>query len=147
MIDTKFSTLSTEFSTIIPGFSIRFKPFQQSFQQYLWENFITERIFCHEVPILTIEFNFLEEIMIKGVNKKVLEINNPQSVYFEKAVLYLKPNMNCVPEQLLKREADEFIRTISPKSSKYVLYVKLLIGISIAFSAVSAALVLLISFF
>ena len=28
--------------------------------------------------------------MIKGVNKKVLEINNPQSIYFEKAVLYLK---------------------------------------------------------
>ena len=27
--------------------------------------------------------------MIKGVNKKVLEINNPQSLYFEKAVLYL----------------------------------------------------------
>ncbi len=85
--------------------------------------------------------------MIKGVNKKVLEINNPQSVYFEKAVLYLKPNINCVPEKLLKREADELIHEISPKPSKYVFYIKLLIGISFAFSAVSAALVLLLSFF
>lgn len=85
--------------------------------------------------------------MIKGVNKKVLEINNPQSIYFEKAVLYLKPNMNCVPEKLLKREADELIHNISPKPSKYVLYIKLLIGISFAFSAVSASLVLLVSFF
>ena len=38
--------------------------------------------------------------MIKGVNKKVLEINNPQSLYFEKAVLYLKPNMTNIPYKL-----------------------------------------------
>ena len=41
--------------------------------------------------------------MIKGVNKKVLEINNPQSIYFEKAVLYLKPNMSNAPEKLINR--------------------------------------------
>lgn len=39
--------------------------------------------------------------MIKGVNKKVLEINNPQSLYFEKAVLYLKPNMTNIPLSLI----------------------------------------------
>lgn len=85
--------------------------------------------------------------MIKGVNKKVLEINNPESIYFEKAVLYLKPNMSAVPEKLLKREADDFINNISPKVPKYVSFVKLLIGISFAFSAVCIALVLLLSFF
>ncbi len=85
--------------------------------------------------------------MIKGVNKKVLEINNPQSVYFEKAVLYLKPNMNCVPEKLLKREADELIHSMSPKSNKCIPYIKLLIGISFAFSAVTTSIVLLLSFF
>ena len=47
--------------------------------------------------------------MIKGVNKKVLEINNPQSIYFEKAVLYLKPNMSNAPEKLISREANELI--------------------------------------
>ncbi|MBE6845491.1 MAG: hypothetical protein E7508_07250 [Ruminococcus sp.] len=85
--------------------------------------------------------------MIKGVNKKVLEINNPQSIYFEKAVLYLKPNMTCVPEKLLRREADELINGISPKERKCALYVKLLIGISLAFSAVLISLILLLSFF
>lgn len=85
--------------------------------------------------------------MIKGVNKKVLEVNNPQSIYFEKAVFYLKPNMTCVPEKLLKREADEFINDISPKERKLLLYTKLLIGISFAFSAVTAAIILLVSIF
>ncbi len=27
--------------------------------------------------------------MIKGVTKKIVEINNPDSIYFEKAVFYL----------------------------------------------------------
>ena len=54
--------------------------------------------------------------MIKGVNKKVLEINNPQSIYFEKAVLYLKPNMSTAPEKLISREADDLIKRMSPNS-------------------------------
>lgn len=84
--------------------------------------------------------------MIKGVNKKVLEINNPKSIYFEKAVLYLKPNMNCVPEKLVRREADQLIHEMSPKPHKYVLYIKLLVALSLAFSAVSVSLVLILSF-
>ena len=63
--------------------------------------------------------------MIKGVNKKVLEINNPQSIYFEKAVLYLKPNMSNAPEKLISREANELIRSMSPKPPKYVFWLKL----------------------
>lgn len=57
--------------------------------------------------------------MIKGVNKKVLEINNPQSLYFEKAVLYLKPNMSSVSYKLLRAEAEQMIRSMSPKTPKY----------------------------
>ena len=85
--------------------------------------------------------------MIKGVNKKVLEINNPQSIYFEKAVLYLKPNMDCTPEQLVRREADELMNSISPKLHKSVLYTKLLVAIAIAFAAVSLTLLLIITKF
>ena len=68
--------------------------------------------------------------MIKGVNKKVLEINNPQSIYFEKAVLYLKPNMSNAPEKLISREANELIRSMSPKPPKYVFWLKLLLIIT-----------------
>ncbi len=56
--------------------------------------------------------------MIKGVNKKVLEINNPQSLYFEKAVLYLKPNMSSVSCKLVRAEAEQMIRSMSPKKPK-----------------------------
>ncbi len=38
--------------------------------------------------------------MIKGVNKKVIEINRPDSAYFERAVLYLKPNVKDIPLHL-----------------------------------------------
>lgn len=62
--------------------------------------------------------------MIKGVNKKVLEINNPQSLYFEKAVLYLKPNMTNIPYKLMKHEAQELIRSLSPKPPKYAVFLE-----------------------
>lgn len=59
--------------------------------------------------------------MIKGVNKKVLEINNPQSLYFEKAVLYLKPNMSSVSYKLVRAEAEQMIRSMSPKMPKFLV--------------------------
>ena len=42
--------------------------------------------------------------MIKGVNKRIIEIRNRDSRYFEKAVLYLKPDVTFLPEEL---ETDE----------------------------------------
>ncbi len=77
------------------------------------------------MAIITFEKLTLEAAMIKGVNKKVLEINNPQSIYFEKAVLYLKPNMRNVPEKLMKREAYNLIRSISPVQSRYSFFLKI----------------------
>ena len=76
--------------------------------------------------------------MIKGVNKKVLEINSPQSIYFEKAVLYLKPNMSNAPEKLISREANELIRSMSPKPPKYVFWLKLLLIITAGFLALGS---------
>ena len=43
--------------------------------------------------------------MLKGVNRKVVEIHNPESLYFEKAVFYLKPDLTSVPMALLTAEA------------------------------------------
>ena len=43
--------------------------------------------------------------MLKGVNRKVVEVHNPDSLYFEKAVFYLKPNLTQVPMALLTAEA------------------------------------------
>lgn len=87
---------------------------------------------------------YLSEVkMIKGVNKKVLEINNPQSIYFEKAVLYLKPNMKNVPEKLMKREAHNLIRSMSPSPSASAFIMKIVLTVILSVSA-SAGLFYLI---
>lgn len=57
--------------------------------------------------------------MIKAVNKKVLEINNPQSLYFEKAVLYIKPNMTNISYKLMRAEAQEMLKKVSPQKRKF----------------------------
>lgn len=35
--------------------------------------------------------------MLKGVNRKVIEINQTESDYFERAVFYLRPDVNEAP--------------------------------------------------
>lgn len=47
--------------------------------------------------------------MVKGVNKQIIEVNNPDSVYFEKAVFYLKPGVRTLPVELSAREIDRII--------------------------------------
>ncbi len=49
--------------------------------------------------------------MIKGVNKKVIEINRPDSAYFERAVLYLKPEVNEVPLHAAQMETLDYFST------------------------------------
>lgn len=47
--------------------------------------------------------------MIKGVNKKIIEINNPESIYFEKAVFYLRPEVIELPQQVAEEEIERYI--------------------------------------
>lgn len=56
--------------------------------------------------------------MIKGVNKKIVEINNPKSLYFEKAILYVRPNMSGMPTKLLSREAHNYLKSIIPDEKR-----------------------------
>ena len=44
--------------------------------------------------------------MVKGVHKKILEINHPDSLYFERAVFYLKPGITQLPPQVSQEDAD-----------------------------------------
>lgn len=54
--------------------------------------------------------------MIKGVNKRIVEIQNPDSLYFERAVFYLKPNLPELSPRILVQEADNCLRAYSPRS-------------------------------
>lgn len=79
--------------------------------------------------------------MIKGVNKKIIEINNPQSIYFEKAVFYLKPNVSKLPDSVANNEIERYINMLGLYENKKNSHIKR--NILIAFS-LAAALILLI---
>lgn len=43
--------------------------------------------------------------MIKGINKQILEVTNPESPYFEKIIFFVRPQGQSVGEEKLKNEA------------------------------------------
>ncbi len=42
--------------------------------------------------------------MLKGVNRQIIEVNEPDSIYFEKAVFYLRPGVRKLPAEISRRE-------------------------------------------
>lgn len=57
--------------------------------------------------------------MIRGISKKIIEVNNTGSEFFEKAVFYVK-NDKEVGEKQLRAEADKFLYTyMSDYSNNY----------------------------
>ncbi len=56
--------------------------------------------------------------MIKGVNKKIIEINNPESIYFEKAVFYLRPEVMELPQQVADEEIERYISRFGISSQR-----------------------------
>lgn len=56
-----------------------------------------------------------DNVMIKGVNKKIIEINRTDSIYFEKAVFYLRPEVRELPTEISRAEAEKYISQIIPE--------------------------------
>lgn len=80
--------------------------------------------------------------MIKGVNKRVIEINNPDSIYFEKAIFYLKPNVRELPAEVTNREVSRYVSQLGLEYSshkKSAIKGKIVIGL-IFLLALGAAL-------
>lgn len=50
--------------------------------------------------------------MIKGVNHNIIEVANPCNRYFERAFLFVRPQLEQVNPQHLQSEADRFVETI-----------------------------------
>lgn len=63
--------------------------------------------------------------MIKGVTKKIIEINNTDSVYFEKAIFYLRPEMRELPDQFLRDEANRYLSKSGLKYTKSKLSLRI----------------------
>lgn len=47
--------------------------------------------------------------MIKGVSRQIIEVNNAESIYFDKAVFYLKPGVRILPDEVSSREIDRYL--------------------------------------
>ncbi len=62
--------------------------------------------------------------MLKGVNKRVVEVVDIESEYFEKAILFL-PDTD---EGALRRRAGEYVRTIKYRPRQGFSWKKLLIA-------------------
>ena len=56
--------------------------------------------------------------MVKGVQKKIIEVNHPDSLYFERAVFYLKPGVTSLPQQLSRADADALLREAAPDKAE-----------------------------
>ena len=52
--------------------------------------------------------------MSKGVNKKVIEVNDTGNMYFEKAILYVRPKMLTLPQKHLMKEAKYYLNENLP---------------------------------
>ena len=52
--------------------------------------------------------------MLKGVNRQVVEIAQPESRYFEKIILFVKPEYAGLPQDRLSRAAGDALFAESP---------------------------------
>lgn len=71
--------------------------------------------------------------MVKAVNKLVLEINNTENEYFEKAIFYVRPEMSC--NSKLGNQAQLYLNGISlerrvkrGQKNKFLFIIGALIG-------------------
>lgn len=58
--------------------------------------------------------------MLKGVTKRIVEIKSPSSDYFERAVLYLRPDRPLPGESDCSRLAEEYLGSLEPASRKKI---------------------------
>ena len=86
--------------------------------------------------------------MVKAVNKLILEINNTENEYFEKAIFYIRPEKAA--DNKLNKTAEDYLKAVSrgaiitPKS-KGSAFNTVLISIATAlFSATITAFVILL---
>ncbi len=85
--------------------------------------------------------------MLKGVNKKVVEVIDIDNEYFERAILFVKPTEQKHDEKVIKERANLYIKGINyvPKRENKVtalLFSVIKVAISAGFGAVFASILL-----
>ncbi|WP_312643641.1 hypothetical protein [Hydrogenoanaerobacterium sp.] len=60
--------------------------------------------------------------MLRGVNKKIIEVVDTQNDYFERAILFVKDRKLDENESDIKRNADEFMKSAATLKFRRILY-------------------------
>lgn len=56
--------------------------------------------------------------MIRGVNRKIIEVNDTGSSYFERIILFVKNEQGGMAPQVLDREADRLVKALTTTPDK-----------------------------
>ena len=56
--------------------------------------------------------------MVKGVSRQIIEISNPDSEYFERALLYLKAGQTLPQRELARLAADEYVLSMETRGGQ-----------------------------
>lgn len=59
--------------------------------------------------------------MVKGVNKQIIEINGDENDYFDKAILFVKPERRFISQNSLQKEAKTYIQNLEEKPQQHKL--------------------------
>jgi len=84
--------------------------------------------------------------MVKGVNRRIVEISGMNNDYFEKAVLYIRPEKSAEPISRLELEARSTAASLSPKPPRAHVITDLtlrLLAVSLGLFAIALTVYLL----
>lgn len=56
--------------------------------------------------------------MLRGASKTIIEIADPENRYFEKVILFIKPEYAAVPDNTIKAKAQSLLQDYSKTSFK-----------------------------
>ena len=82
--------------------------------------------------------------MIKGVNKMIVEINNTESEYFDKAILFVSPQMQHLPNKIINKEGKAFINKFGAVKSNSTLSTAIKLISAAGLGAIAMALIALL---
>ncbi len=50
--------------------------------------------------------------MLKGVNRRIIEVNNTENKYFERAIVFVRPEYNATDMDLLTQKANGYVSEV-----------------------------------
>lgn len=80
--------------------------------------------------------------MLKGVNRQVVEITQPESAYFERVLFFVKPEYSGASESKIRSRADMLIKNVSApplKREAFPKHERLKQAVKLILAAVSGA--------